>query len=106
MLGIRVHIPGCRQVLHGPCRTVPQLTAGLRLQSGPPNAMESLLLLVESAYGDPDPIIGAARIPYSVLVYDSPAMDPLPAPDFYVPASGLARTASHHPRYQHRWIGY
>lgn len=40
------------------------------------------------------------------FVCDGPVLDPLPAPDFCISASGLARTASRHPRYQRLGIGY
>lgn len=42
-------------------------------------------------------------MPRSELVCDDPALDPLPAPDFCISASGLARTAS---RYQRLGVGY
>lgn len=45
-------------------------------------------------------------MPRSELVCDGPVLDPLPAPDFCISASGLARTASRHPRYQRLGIGY
>lgn len=45
-------------------------------------------------------------MPRSELVCDGPALDPLPAPDFCISASGLARSASRHPRHQRLGIGY
>lgn len=45
-------------------------------------------------------------MPRSELVCDGPVLDPLPAPDFCISASGLARTALRHPRYQRLGIGY
>lgn len=45
-------------------------------------------------------------MPRSELVCDGPALDPLPAPDFCISASGLARTASRHLRYRRLGIGY